>query len=281
MFRIPLLFSVPFILAIGCNEYFNLEIPNNEEELVVEAFISTEQGAKVFLTHTIPIGDTLHWNEEYIVNGADVVIQEKQSKISETLIQNEDGFYISGGTLDFLPGNEYQLQINHELYGEVYSDFVKIPEAFETVKLDILQEKNYYEFLIEMIDTSSFVSDYSFELIHDIHYKDIDFLYPSNLYLDDCEYFSVRLGGYSNFYDHSCFISERINYVTKVVIDIPQPELKYRVSACSPEARPYFISVQNQPIGLDQIVLSPTLIQGNIHNGIGVFFGINDYIFEL
>lgn len=118
------------ITTFSCKRDLDINPPFEGEKLVVNAFISSEEGIMAHISHTTnPVGEFLE-SKPRNVEDARVLLFEENTLIAE-LQHQENGNYILPLDDGFVPvaGKKYRIEAKSNKYGEAKSSEVLFPEA--------------------------------------------------------------------------------------------------------------------------------------------------------
>lgn len=275
MWRISIVFSLCIIFC-SCQRDFNLDIKEAEKQLVVEGIISLQKGVEVILNHTINIGDTVYYDNSAFVNNAEILLANQNLEIIDTIQNINDGFYYSSSIDKLKADHTYKLLIDHMEYGTLESEWVTIPKDFSKLipKIDI--SNNFIEIEIEFQigdDVNNIA--YTMGYLESAARENIEFNYTS-LGFNDCERTFFPFRKVTSIFNQDCFNQPTNKYISNYSYSGSLEGLNFNIGLISEEAFDYFNSINNQPIGIDQLFTSPILLKSNIIGGIGFIAGYNE-----
>lgn len=117
------------LTTFSCKRDLDINPPFEGEKLVVNAFISSEEGIMAHISHTTnPVGEFLE-SKPRNVEDARVLLFEENTLIAE-LQHQENGNYILPREAGFVPvaGKKYRIEAKSNIYGEAKSSEVLFPE---------------------------------------------------------------------------------------------------------------------------------------------------------
>ncbi|NLF41732.1 MAG: DUF4249 domain-containing protein, partial [Bacteroidales bacterium] len=124
-------FAILILLTtFSCKRDLDINPPFEGEKLVINAFISTEEGINAHISYTTnPVGEFLE-SKPRNVEDARVLLFEENTLIAE-LQHQENGNYILPLDDGFVPvaGKKYRIEAKSNKYGEAKSSEVLFPEA--------------------------------------------------------------------------------------------------------------------------------------------------------
>jgi hypothetical protein len=266
--NILLILPVLAIILTACTERMNIKTDNQNPKLVVNAFLSTEQGEqKVILSKTVG-----YFGGEHARGVNDAQVWVNNVELSRGA---EEGVYITANTFQCVAGEAYSLRILYDLDGdgspeEFFADDVspKTPSIFRDIELVPL-------------DTSRIAPPF-FTLVH-LHrdlsedYFSVEMYYNGrNLYRNIWDYpiGEVPYGWGDSVSFNLSLGKKRIIALDDTIFFCPFDTITYYAVGITKATANYVESVQQELNGSDPMFSGPPAnVKFNIKgdNGIGLF----------
>jgi hypothetical protein len=108
------LFAAVIFLGISCQKLLEIPIPNFENKMVVNSFITKDTTINIRISTT----SRINANETQFINNA-LVLLKQNNNIVDTLKNSSNGYYYS--TIKAQKGVTYKLEIQHSQFGLVFA----------------------------------------------------------------------------------------------------------------------------------------------------------------
>ncbi len=275
------------VVLTSCTRYIDFSPKYEGDKMVVNGFISTSEGVKIKITHSInPVGKYLY-ADSLLVKNAVVTLYENGAKLVE-LPYSGNGFYgfPKAKELNIAEGKKYKLMVQSNLYGKAESEEITIPKnpvvtdlSYEPTKtMDglisfIIKEPNKLDsyFYIELVGPKNMY--YYFK-----EYKNDE----GNFYFESCKA-SVGHQNHMFLYSNYCgFTNTRHQYLiqTKSYDGTFYKDMVVNLGTVGQEFYEYAKSY-NDLDGLEYGFAEPPILKSNMKGGYGLFYAKNAINFPI
>lgn len=277
-----------FVVLTSCTKYIDFSPKYEGDKMVVNGFISTSEGVKIKLTHSInPVGKYLY-ADSLLVEDAVVTLYENGEKLVEIAYSGK-GFYCfpNAKELNISEGKKYKLIVQSTLYGKVESEEITIPQnpivenlSFEqTGIMDgllsfTIKEPNNLDsyFFIELIGPKSMYYYYFKEYKND----------EGNFYFESCKA-SVGHQDHIFLYSNYCGFTNTLHQYliqTKSYDGTFYNDMVVNLGTIGQEFYEYAKSY-NDLYGLEYGFAEPPILKSNIIGGYGLFYARNSITYPI
>jgi len=276
------------LLLVSCSKYIEFSPPYEGDKLVINGYISPNEGARIKITHSInPVGQYLR-SDSLLVKDALVTLYENGVKLIELKYQGKGIYGLPDSPhTELLAGHKYKLIVQTERYGNAESEEITVPEQpkindfkFEEIGkvYGFGSENGLFSFSIS--EPSEKESCFSIEVVtkddrslYFGHYPRIE----GEIYFESCETYV----GSINIYSNECGFTNQIhqyNFDLKYSDDGYSSKyykpLIIKIGTVSRELYEYAKSY-SQLDGMEFGFSEPPILKSNITGGYGLLYGSN------
>ena len=278
-------------LLVSCAKYIEFSPPYQGYKIVINGYISPNEGAKIKITHSInPVGKYLR-SDSLLVKDASVALYENDGKLIDLRYVGK-GFY---GLPDsphtkLLAGHKYKLIVETEQYGKAESEEITVPEHAEindfkfgeTVKIYGVE---YGLFSFSISEPSEKESYFSLDAVTKNNESLFFRRYPwkdGEMYFESCEAFIGVLSIYSN----DCgYTNQEHSYALQLKYYDGNSSYYYKpiiikIGTVSHDLYEYAKSYNNLD-GLEYGFAEPPILKSNITGGYGLLYGSNTVSYSI
>ena len=277
------------LLLVSCSKEIDFSPPYEGDKIVINGYISPNEGAKIKITHSInPVGVRL-FADSLIVKDAITSLYENGAKLADLKYAGK-GFYglQDSPEIELLAGHKYKLVVQSELYGNAESEEITLPEQpeindfkFEEIGKIYGQENGLFSFSIagpsekETFFSIDVVTKDNESLYFD-HYPRIE----GEIFFESCEAIAGGYGGSITIYSNECGFTNQVHkYATRIKYYDGQFSVYYnpliiKIGTVSRELFEYAKSY-SQLAGMEFGFVEPPILKSNIKGGYGLFYGSN------
>ena len=275
------------LLLVSCSKDIDFSPPYEGDKIVINGYISPNEGAKIKITHSInPVGKYL-LSDSLLVKDAFAVLYENGVKLADLKYAGK-GFYVlpDSPAVELVAGHSYQLMVESDLYGKAESEEIILPERpeiddfkFEEIVKTYYQENALFTFSIAGPKEKE--SCFSIDVVT----TDNKSLYVNTYqkkegenYFESCEAIAGGYGGSMFVYSNECGFTNQVHkYATRTKYYDGQSEHYYnplivKISTVSRELFDYAKSY-SQMSGLEFGFSEPPILKSNINGGYGLLYG--------
>lgn len=300
-----ILYAIVFftILLSSCEQPIEIELPEQEEKLVIFGMLNNQNVPNIMVSKTVNIYEYQNQSEYNLnpITSATIKVYNSQ----DTVIQsepffNQDGIavFLFPNSFDVIPGETYYMEV--EADGKTARATTVIPEEISAsdfeVNIDTISEfdyaflSSYISFNAENVDfnngglqTKTVLEYLRYETIYEFDSTYNEFIsYEDSFEVQDI-YFSLidndvfnedeLLKSYFSLpYYYSNVLNQDDPYgefnETRPAVDF---DMQFFVTHFNEDLLIYFNSVDAQQATIDNPFAEPALIKGNIEGGLGVF----------
>jgi len=291
------------VLLSSCEQSIDIELPAQEEKLVIYGMLNNQNVPNVMISKTVNIYEYQNQTDYNLkpIESATIKVFNSQ----DTLIQNEPFFNEEGiavflfpNTFNIVPGDTYYLEV--EADGKTAKAKTVVPEEITAsdfeVNLDTVSEFNYaflssyVSFNAEDIDfnngglqTKTILEYLRYETVYEydslyneyISYEDSFEVQDIFFSLIDNDVFveeeQLKSYFFLPYYYRNVFVEDYPYYYyddKKPAVDF---DLHFFITNFNEDLLTYFNSVDAQQATISNPFAEPALIRGNIEGGLGVF----------
>lgn len=290
---IPLLSVI--LLLVSCSKYIEFSPPYEGDKLVINGYISPNEGAKIKITHSInPVGKYL-LSDSLIVKDATAALYENGVKLIDLEYVGK-GFYglQDSPAIELLAGHSYKLIVQSERYGKAESEEITLPEQavindFKFGEMVEIYSQEYALFSFSVSKPSEKESCFSIDVVTKNN-KSLFFMrYPlkdGEIFFESCEAIVGGYGGSMTVYSNECGFTNQVHqYVTNIKYYNGQTTEYYnplivKISTVSRVLFDYAKSY-SQMSGLELGFSQPPILKSNIKGGYGLFYGLNTFSYDI
>lgn len=275
------------IVLTSCTKYIDFSPKYEGDKMVVNGFISTSEGVKIKITHSInPVGKYLY-ADSLLVEDAAVTLYENGAKLAEIAYSGK-GFYSfpNAKELNISEGKKYKVLVQSTLYGNVESEEVAISKSPVVTDLSFVQSGTIDGLFSFTIKEPNNLDSYFY----------IELIGPGNMYY----YFKEYKNDEGNFYFESCKASvghQNHIFLYSNYCGFTNTQHKYLIQTKSYDGTFYndmvvnlgtvgqefyeYAKSYNDLNGLDYGFAEPPILKSNIKGGYGLFYAKNTIIFPI
>ena len=282
------------LLLVSCSKYIEFLPPYEGDKIVINGYLSPNEGAKIKITHSInPVGKYL-LSDSLLIKDASAALYENGIKMID-LKYGGKGFYglPDSPSVELRAGNKYKLIVQSDRYGSAESEEITLPEKPEIVDFKF-EEIGYFNgsgsenglFSFSISEPNEKESFFSIEVLtkddrslYFGHYPRIE----GEIYFESCETYV----GSMNIYSNECGFT---NLVHQYNFDLKYSDDGYsskyyqpliiRIGTVSRDLYEYSKSY-SQLEGIELGFAEPPILKSNIKGGYGLLYGANTISFPI
>lgn len=279
-------------LLTACTKFIDFSPDFEGDKMVINGFISTSEGVKIKLTHSInPVGKYLY-SDSLLIEDAVVSLYENGVKLTE-LHYSGKGFYnsLNPEELNFSEGKKYKLIVQSTSYGKAESEEIILPKNPIVANLsfvrtgEVIYGKEYGLFSFTMKEPNDLDSYFFMELIAPKNEYFNYYAYKNkedNFFFEGCKT-TIGLENSITLYSNVCgFTNSLHQYSIQIQNDEGNydNELTIHVGTVSREIYEYAKSYNNLD-ALDYGFAEPPILKSNIIGGYGLFYARNSITYPI
>jgi len=279
------------ILLVSCSKYIDFSPPYEGDKIVINGYISPNEGAKIKITHSInPVGKYL-WSDSLFVIDASASLFENGIKLIDLKYVGK-GFYglPDSPHTELLAGHKYKLIVQSERYGKAESEEITLPEQpkindfkFEEIGYVSGFGSNNGLFSFSVAGPSEKESCFSIDVVtkddRSLFYEK----YPrieGELYFESCEAIAGGYGGSMTVYSNECGFTNQVHqYNLRLKYYDGQSEHYYKpliIKICTVSRELFeYAKSYSQLAGMEFGFVEPPILKSNITGGYGLLYGSN------
>lgn len=276
------------VVFFGCEQYLEVDLPDQEPKLVVNSLLESKDTLKVYLTQSIGVLDEWSYGDSFDpVLGAHVEFTD-ESGGSKVLAYREESTY--SGMVGYYFLTEFQLKENESYRISAASDGMQDVSS-EVVYPELVPIKDVTYFRLGASEYSTEMELVEFTVLFDdlpsSNYYEISGSYYGKSTLVDNHYFSGDLypEPVNPLYDKELTYQSRGVLFQDVLLQREGAEFKFRstiprnadldvtimLSQVSPSFYQYERTLGLQINNEGDILSQPVLVYNNIENGLGIW----------
>lgn len=282
------------LLLVSCTKYIEFSPPYEGDKIVINGYLSPNEGARIKITHSInPVGKYL-WSDSLIVKDAVAALYENGVKLIDLEYTGKGNYGLPDSpAVELLAGHKYKLIVQTEQYGKAESEEITLPEKpeinnFKFEKVGYVYgsgpENGLFSFSISGPNENE--SYFSIQVVTEndkslffMHYPRIE----GENYFESCE---TGAGG-MNIYSNECgYINQvhqysfELGYGESRNVFLYYQPLIIRIGTVSRDVYEYAKS-NSQLEGMELGFAEPPILKSNIKGGYGLLYGANTTSFPI
>lgn len=285
------------LLLVSCSKYIEFSPPYEGDKIVINGYISPNEGAKIKITHSInPVGKYL-WSDSLFVIDASASLFENGIKLIDLKYAGK-GYYglPDSPHTELLAGHKYKLIVQSEHYGKAESEEITLPEKPE-IKDFKFEEIGYLSgfgsnnglFSFSVAGPNEKESCFSIDVVTKNNRSPYYEKYPrieGELYFESCKAIAGGYGGSMTVYSNECgFTNQAYQYALRLKYYDGQSEHYYKpliikIGTVSRDLYEYAKSY-SQMSGMEFGFSEPPILKSNITGGYGLLYGSNTVSFPI
>lgn len=281
-------------LLVSCTKYIEFSPPYEGDKVVINGYLSPNEGAKIKITHSInPVGKYLR-SDSLIVKDAVAAIYENGVKLID-LEYTGKGFYglPASPSVELLAGHKYKLIVQSEQYGKAESEEITLPEKPEISSFKFEEIGYVYGsgsvnglFSFSISEPNEKESCFSIQVVtknnESLFFMRYPFIQGRN-YFENC---GTGAGGMS-IYSNECGFTHQVHqysfglkYAENWHVSHYYKPLIIRIGTVSRDVYDYAKSC-SQLEGMELGFAEPPIQKSNIKGGYGLLYGSNTISFPI